>query len=328
MASNEPMPIPPRTRKQKPKSSGAVWKWLLTILALLLIGGAVYAGIIVKQAADTVKEIGTDEKVAPGNSAAVKPLTFLLLGLDTRKETGSLNTDVIMVASVNPASKSATVVSIPRDTLLKTKNKTGKANSFYSSYMRSNGNDSAKTAASMKKAFGEYLEVPVDYVAVVNFTFFSGLVDSVGGITVNVDMDMKYRDKADGTNINLSKGVQKLNGEQALDFVRYRKSNDGTNESSDFERNERQQQVIAELLGKLKSVQGLANLDKVLSAAGKNINTDIPSQQIYELLRTYLGISNDKINYIHLSGDWKSPYVYIDQAQLTEARSRLKEQLK
>ena len=106
-------------------------------------------------------------------------------------------------------------------------------------------------------AHSEFFDVPIDYVVEIDFKAFEDIIDAFGGITVDVDMDMRYVDPTDGTNINLKKGRQLLDGKQALDFVRYRKSNDGTAESSDFERNMRQQQVISALVAKIKSIDGL-----------------------------------------------------------------------
>ena len=325
-----PAPLPPRQSKKTKKRAGFFKKLLqivvvaVSLLTVVLVAFGIY---LAEETNELIDKIGTSAPVAPSQSAKVKPLSFLLLGLDTRKETGSMNTDVIMVTAVNPESKTATVVSIPRDTYLRSKDGWElKANGYYAEYFVDEGSFEG-ASKPMKKLFGDYLQIPIDHTVVVNFTFFSDLVDSLGGITVEVDKDMRYQDHADGTNIDLKKGVRKLTGKQALDFVRYRMSNDGSNASSDFERNERQQKVIAELAAKLKSPAGLTNIGGVLGAAGNNMKTDIPSKQISELLRTYLGISGDKITYIHLSGEWRSPFVHIDPAQLEEARASLKQQL-
>jgi anionic cell wall polymer biosynthesis LytR-Cps2A-Psr (LCP) family protein len=138
---------------------------------------------------------------------------------------------------------------------------------------------------------------------------------------------MRYVDHADGTNINLKKGEQTLTGQQALDFVRYRKSNDGTRQSSDFERNDRQSRVLGAILDKLKSLDGVARLGNVIAAVGGNMRTDIPEAQIQNLMKTYFGLSRDHVRFIALEGTWRSPYVYLDDAKLEEAKLALKEEL-
>lgn len=299
----------------------------LTLFIVLLIGVVgIGAYLYLFKLEPMLGRIGTDQPVPAGMSANEKPLTLLLLGVDSRPQTGSLNTDVIMVAAFNPDRKSATIVSIPRDTYLKASQglRANKANAFYANLMAS----SKSTAADkIKKVFGGALNIPVDYVATVNFQGFRDIVDALGGVKVEVDMDMRYVDKADGTNINLKKGLQNLDGKNALDFVRYRKSNSGTAESSDLERNARQQMVVAGLVHKLKTPAGLLSAGDLMDAVGENVTTDIPVDQLKRMIRTYIGIDKDKMEYIHLEGDWKSPYVYISDSEWKMARDHLKKQL-
>lgn len=299
---------------------------ILLLACLLTVGYGSY--LYFYKVDDLLDNIGTDEVVPSGMSAKEKPLSFLLLGMDSRPDFPSLNTDVIMVAVVNPSSHSAAVVSIPRDTYMKASQglKANKANAFYPNLMVSSKNTAND---KIKKVFGSALGITIDYVATINFQGFKDVVDAVGGITVDVDMDMRYQDNADGTKINLKKGVQKLDGKKALDFVRYRKSNNNeTAESSDLERNARQQLVVAEVLDKLKSPTGLLKAGDILDAVGGNVTTDIPSTQLKDMIRTYIGISKDNIDYIHLEGQWKSPYVNIAEEDWQRARSALAEVLK
>jgi polyisoprenyl-teichoic acid--peptidoglycan teichoic acid transferase len=311
--------------KRSPRRIVLAVTGLLLLACLITIGYAAY--LYFYKMDDMLGDIGTNEAVPAGMAANEKPLALLLLGVDARPDTGGLNTDVIMVATLNPNTKTATVVSIPRDTYMKGSQglKANKANAFYPNLMAS----SKSTAqAKIKKVFGSALDVPIDYVVTVNFQAFRDVIDALDGITVDVDMNMRYVDKADGTNINLKKGVQKLDGKNALDFVRYRKSNNGTAESSDMERNARQQMVVAEVLEKLKSPTGILKAGQIMDAVGGNVTTDMPSEQLKTMIRTYIGISKDNISYIHLEGEWKSPYVQVKEADWQNARSALGSQLK
>lgn len=170
---------------------------------------------------------------------------------------------------------------------------------------------------------GKFFGVDLKYTAVVNFKGFEDVVDALGGIEVNVDMDMRYVDNYDGTNINLKKGFQKLDGDQALDFVRYRKSNDGKNMSSDFDRNKRESEVVAKIVDKMKSLSGITKMGEVIDAVGDNMEIDMPPKEIQNLMKTYFGISSSDVQFIPLEGVWKSPYVYLDEAKLSEARAAL-----
>jgi polyisoprenyl-teichoic acid--peptidoglycan teichoic acid transferase len=311
--------LPPRRPNRK---SRFLLKSFLIIFISLVIGALGYAGYIYWQINQAIEHVGTDAPVAPAQSAKSKPLTVLLLGTDTRAETGSMNTDVIMVASLNPNTHSAALVSIPRDTQMKLSGiKLNKANAFYANYMAA---DKKTADAKTKDLFGRFLNVKIDYVAKIDFKGFEEVIDKLGGLTIDVDMDMCYVDKYDGTNIKLKKGVQPLDGQKTLDFVRYRKSNCGTAESNDMERNERQQQVIDKMLGKLKSVEGVLKLDQVIESIGNNVKTDIPSAQIKTFIATYIGIDRDKINYVHLEGDWQSPYVILKNEEIKAAQKALR----
>ena len=261
---------------------------------------------------------------------------MLLMGLDTRGGGGTLNTDVLMAAVFNPRTKSAVVVSIPRDSRIPVKGyRQRKINSYYAAFI-SNAKSQTKGISQadaerqakdeMKAALGSFLDIPIDYSATINFQGFADVVDAIGGIKVDVDKEMNYEDHAGqpgGTSIHLHKGEQTLGGEDALGFVRYRKSNDGTNMSSDFERNERQNQAIGALATKFKSLAGMLRIGKVFGAVGDNMVTDFSESQLRDMLMAYFGISRDRIEFIPLTGEWRSPYVYLDDVQLEKARKAL-----
>ncbi|AZN43687.1 LytR family transcriptional regulator [Paenibacillus albus] len=312
----------------------------MVVFLALLIGIAGYLTYIYKVSKDALGDITTDADptivIPKDQSVKVKPVTIMLLGIDTRKETGSLNTDVMMVASFNPKSKSAVVVSIPRDSRIDLAGyKIRKANAYYSRFI-SNGlhEDGLKKKEAEKQAkenmrtmFGKFFDIPIDYTATINFQGFVDVVDALGGVDVDVDMDMHYVDNADGTKIDLNKGHQTLKGDDALDFVRYRKSNDGTNMSSDFDRNKRESQVLGEIADKLKSFSSVTKIAGVIKAVGSNMRMDIPTGEVENMISTYFGISRSNITFIPLEGEWKSPYVRLNETKLEEAKAALQAKL-
>ncbi|NBC72260.1 LytR family transcriptional regulator [Paenibacillus sacheonensis] len=311
----------------------------MAALLLVLVGAACYIGYLVYESKQALKDITTDADpsvvVAPEDSVKVKPVALMMLGIDSRKKTGTLNTDVMMIVAMNPKTKSAVVVSIPRDSRIQVSGyNSRKANAYYANFLRQEHNDGLKDKEAeqaakkgMRTMFSKFFDIPIDYTAMINFQGFSDVVDAIGGVTVDVDMDMHYVDSADGTNINLSKGRQKLMGDDALDFVRYRKSNDGKNMSSDFDRNQRESQVLGQIADKLKSFSGVPKIAGVIKAVGSNLRMDIPAGEVENLLKTYYGISGSGITFIPLEGTWKSPYVYLDQAKLQAAKDALQAKL-
>ncbi|MGM0879582.1 MAG: LCP family protein [Bacillota bacterium] len=324
---------PVKAKKQKPRKKRSIVKTFLVLLfgLLLIVAGAL--AYVVFKAGDAIDTIGTNNNPVPaGESVKEKPVAIALLGLDSRAHGGGLNTDVMMVAVLNPKTKSATVVSIPRDSKIDVDGyKERKANEFYAAFYNSAKKEGMETEAAQADAkqhvrtvLGQLFDIEVKYTAVINFQGFADVVDALGGVEVDVDMRMKYKDSQDGTDIDLREGVQVLDGDKALDFVRYRKSNDGKNMSSDFDRNKRQSEVIGALVDKMKSLSGAAKLGSVIDAVGNNMKMDMPSKEIQNLLHKYFGISRSDITFIPLEGNWRSPYVYLDETKLDEARAALK----
>jgi len=327
---------PPLSRSVKHQTKRkAKKKWLiiaLSVVAVLLTAGIVYGAILADKVGDVIDQI-----TLPGSDTVTKDVygnevvkgrpdrevrNILVLGIDNRPKFGSLNTDVIMLVSLRPDTKTAVVTSIPRDTYMNpTGWKEGKANSFYAKARKENKD---KAYEYVKQIFSEFFEVPIDYVVEVDFKAFEEIVDALGGLTIDVDMDMRYHDPTDGTNINLKKGIQLLNGKETLDFVRYRQSNDGTKQSSDFERNARQQQVVSAIVDKVKSLEVVVRVFEVLDAVGANVKTTIPRDDMLSLIRTYVGLKSENIQFLRLEGTWKSPYVWPNKDSLALIRQTLK----
>jgi cell envelope-related function transcriptional attenuator common domain len=336
--------LPPRganakaaPRSPKPPKKRRVWlKVVLLLLLAVILLIAAYVGFLANKANKAINESSTvtnEEKPVPAaESVKKKAVGMVLLGLDTRAKGGGMNTDVMMVAVFNPNTKSGTVISIPRDSLLQLEGygeRKANANyaTFFSQARSEKGMDKEAAEEDAKRAIrdmlGKFFGVDLSYTAVVNFKGFEDVVDALGGIEVDVDMNMKYVDTYDGTNINLKKGLQTLNGDQALDFVRYRKSNDGKNMSSDFDRNKRESEVVAKIVDKMKSLSGITKLGNVIDSVGNNMEIDMPPKEIQNLMKTYFGIGSSDVQFISLEGVWKSPYVYLDEAKLGEARAAL-----
>lgn len=309
---------PPPKKKKK-----ARWGIRIMVgLLIVMLGAAAYLGWLVTQTKGTLQAIGdeTVPEVAPEQSVKVKPTTFLILGLDSRAKGGGLNTDVIKVAALNPNNKTSTIASIPRDTKIELDGyKSRKANAYYANFYqqaRDKGMSAkeaqAEARSETKLLFSRYFDVPIDYTIIINFDGFSDVVDALGGIDVDVDMDMRYVDNADGTNINLKAGPQRLDGKNALDYVRYRQSNDGTRQSNDMERNARQTQVIGAIADRMLSFSGVTKIASVLDAVGDNIKSDMHWKEIENLGTTYYSISSSGIQSVALEGTWRSPYVHVN----------------
>ncbi|USG67287.1 LCP family protein [Brevibacillus ruminantium] len=334
-----------RHQKKQPEGRRKFRKWLLfmSVFCLLLVGGT--AGAIywkIDSALDTVTapQDGFDslgsEKVDPAYHND-KPLSLVILGSDARPETGSMNTDVMMVAVANPVSKKVTLVSIPRDTRIKIPGYRDyhKINAVYA-----NGEAERRQAerkkqvptengiSLTKKTLTELLGIPIDHYIAVDFDGFKAVIDELGGVEVNVDRRLVYDDPTDNTHINLNPGVQLLNGEQALGYVRHRHDNRGTKYySSDFDRNRRQQEVIQALVSKAGSLDGLTKAFNILDVGAKHIHTDLSKEQIKGLAFDFKGLSANSLVTLDNGAYWQSGFTFLPKENLNVIRSTLQSEM-
>jgi LCP family protein required for cell wall assembly len=206
----------------------------------------------------------------------LKTFTLLLIGSDSR-DGERARADTMILAVIRPVDQHAYLISIPRD-----------------SYMEipGRGYDKVNHALAfggpklLKGSLEQFFHVKIDRYMKMDFDGFRKIVDELGGVEVNVKKRMKYSDPTDDTYIDLKPGLQTLNGEQALDYVRYRKSDLGK-EDSDYERIMRQQEVLKALANKGDSVQAFVKAFQLMEILGKHVKTDLSEEEIASLLATY-----------------------------------------
>ncbi|WP_379161189.1 LCP family protein [Paenibacillus sp. sgz5001063] len=320
-------PVPKKNVKKR-GALARMGRLLLILLIVVILAALGYGGYLYWKFEQG--SFGVDQPVQAGHSASEKPITMLLLGTDNRPKHPSNLTDVIMVVTLNPKTESATVVSLPRDTYVELSGyKKTKINEFYARFKSKEKTSGILAEDEMKTMMGKYLDVDVDYVTVLDFQGFRDVVDELGGVDVNISENMCYTDSVDGTDINLTKGPAQLNGDDALDYVRYRKSNCSpkTKASDDFDRNKRQNEVLHSLVGQMQSLGGVLKIGKVLDAVDDNMKTDIENAQIKNLISTYWKISKENIEFKPVTGTWRSPYVYINDEELDAAKKSLQDRI-
>lgn len=247
--------------RSKPKNSKKKTKIIISVILFFLIIGGGYTWFLVNKASSAIRNAAHD--LARGDKSdlrdkAVKPITnnvsVLIMGVDESdvrgKEYGeAIRTDALLLATFNKDSKTVKLLSIPRDTYTyipveKKKDKITHAHAFGST---KNGKDGGPQASI--DAVEKLTNVPVDYFVKFNFKSFIKIVDDLGGIEVDVPVEFTEQDSNDTAEaIHLQKGVQKLNGEEALALARTRHID------SDAMRGQRQQLVIEAILKKLTSV--------------------------------------------------------------------------
>jgi LCP family protein required for cell wall assembly len=229
-------------------------------------------------------------------------LNILLLGIDQRPNEGTFNTDTMIVVSIDPASGQVAMLSLPRDTV-DVPVPAGPAQRFWGSVYRNKinswfqanrgrsdlwpGNDKQRGYNALKAILGNLYGVDIRYYVQVNFEGFRKVVDALGGVTINVQKpvvdDYYPGEKGELLRVYIPTGVQHMSGAQALIYARSRHGKNGVG-SDDYDRGARQQRLLVSLVAQTNVSALLPNLDKLIAAGKKAVQTDIPTSVLPRLL--------------------------------------------
>jgi polyisoprenyl-teichoic acid--peptidoglycan teichoic acid transferase len=178
--------------------------------------------------------------------------------------------DVMLLIRFDPEQKKLVMLSVPRDTRTEVEGhgvkKINSANTFGGPAL------SAKSVSNLLDGVG------VDRYVRINVLGVGKLVDALGGVTVYVPKDMKYQDDSQHLYINLKKGKQHLNGDKALQLLRYRHDENG-----DIGRIQRQQIVIQALMEQALKPNTLTHIPEVLNVIKENIDTNLSVEELLAL---------------------------------------------
>ncbi|AKP68449.1 LytR family transcriptional regulator [Companilactobacillus ginsenosidimutans] len=273
----------------------------LVLLLVIFVSGA-YGFRLYAQAQGsfdkTFKQLAgrqTSEKISQS-----KPVSILLLGVDTTDngvrdtETNYKgNSDTMIVVTVNPKTKKTTMMSIPRDTMTQIwKNEndnTRKIQKINSAYNIGTENSAVVTTQKL-------INVPIDYYVKVDFNSLEKIVNSVGGVDVNVPFSFSYGD-AGQVPSNFRKGKMHLNGKQALDYARMR--HDDPN--GDYGRQQRQRQIISAIVKSAASAKTFTHFKKVLDSISDSMTTNLSFNDMQTMFLNYRDASGN-IDSDHLQG--------------------------
>jgi LCP family protein required for cell wall assembly len=292
---------------------GRTWRRPSTLatfgaLALIVVGVHAFGASLAWSAYRAGSEIfvgqaGPDSttdpaSLAPGATPASLPpqpsplgkdarVTVLLTGVDSSPTRNHALTDTMLVVSVDPTSGHVSMVSFPRDIanfrLTDGRIFSGKLNSLASWADRHPDQFPGGGMVTLSRELGNLLGIPIPYYATIDLEGFARMIDRVGGVTVNVSSaidDPMYGGWTDGRPIGfrLSKGEHHLDGQEALAYVRSRRT------TNDFSRARRQQQLLIALQRKLTEPAMLPNLPGILGDAAGVVHTNVPVDDVQGLV--------------------------------------------
>lgn len=272
-----------RTRSNQKKSSK--WKWILisvfVLLALTIAAIGVWgAGVVtelegMKKAPEEsiFKDIEPEKTVEVPKWEGTERVNIMLLGGDARDvaEGEIARSDSILVASFDPVTKKAHLFSVLRDTYADIEDY-GPA--------RINSAITIGGPSLAMKTVGDLLGLEIQYYVYTDFEGFKALIDKLGGIWFDVEKDMRYTDNADENryDIDLKQGYQLLDGDKALQYVRFRHD-----AMSDYTRTERQRNFLKAVAGELQKTWNLIRMKEILESVSPYIETNLSVSDMLKL---------------------------------------------
>lgn len=306
-----------QVKKKKKKRFRLLKVFLVVILILLLAFGGfvVYSGY--KNGWGLSNMIATVVGHDQNTLKNLDEFRVLLLGVST--DTSAVLTDTIMVASYNPRTQKASLLSIPRDTYV------GKSESTANSYDKINAMYQTSTDKILK-AVNDLTGLKLQYYVVVDTQALIALVDEIGGVQFNVPIDMDYDDSSQDLHIHLKAGPQLLDGEKAENLVRFRHNNDGTSYpasygDNDIGRMRTQREFITQVAKQTIQLKNIGKIGEIVDIAYKYIETNVTLSVIKDYIPYAIEFNTDNIQTGTIPGtNQKINGLWFLKANKTEAK--------
>ncbi|MEC1263193.1 LCP family protein [Bacillus subtilis] len=320
-------------RLQHKKKKRRLKKWVKFTIGLfailIIVTGAIstYAYIKLnnasKQAHIDLNDNGQSVKRIKEFDPKKDSFTVLLLGIDSRNSKGETvddaRSDANVLVTFNRKNKSATMLSIPRDSYV---NIPGYG---YDKFTHAHAYGGVKLSA---KTIENLLDIPVDYVIESNFDAFKDVVDELNGVSINVKNEKIVNQIKKDTKgkVTLKTGVQTLNGEEALAYVRTRKAD------TDFQRGQRQMEVLNAIIKKSKSLSSIPAYDDIVDSLGENLKMNLSLNDaigLFPFITSLKSVDTEQLTgsdmYLYSSREQKKLYyLKLDSEKLEEVKTELK----
>ena len=315
-------------KPQIPKSGRWLWFWLgMSGIAMVsATAGALLAVSLTNTPLQQSQLSPQDEAVFDGDrisgnglrfSELTRPVNLLVMGMSVlpsdltnpppelqnlgyEPQVNSFDglADVMILTKFDPATKRIAMLSIPRDT------RTEVVGYGVKKLNAANVDGGpALTAKSVSNLLGD---VAIDRYIRINVLGVGKLIDALGGVTVHVPKDLRYQDDSQRLYINLKAGKQHLNGDQALQLLRFRHD-----ELGDIGRVQRQQMVIRALMDQVLNPTTLAQLPKVINVVKDNIDTNLTIEELLALAGFGVRTNRSNMHMFMLPGRFSQPDEYI-----------------
>ncbi|MFJ8064210.1 LCP family protein [Psychrobacillus sp. NPDC096426] len=316
-----------RQKKRKTKTRRKILYTILIISMVLFSGVVVFATNLSLQTKNAINKIyeplekdkeSKDDSISKLDNAKAEDsaFTILIAGIDNQEKAKYGRSDVLILATVNPKLEKISMVSIPRDSRVYIPD-LGYQDKINHSYAFGGINYTINTLEKI-------LDIPIDYYVSTDFQGFEDIVNTVGGVDVEVPFTFSAQLTGSLKWKKYTEGPMFLNGNEALAYVRMRKKDP----QGDAGRNIRQKQVIQEIISKATSINNIGNIDDMIKDVGNNVKTNIPASEYFGLIKTYQNLKSSPIEQLKLEGYDTTirgiSYFIIDDDSLEDIKRQLK----
>jgi len=275
------------------------------VLLVVIVGGVAWAYSSIASAQRTMNknsQVDGDLEEALTKYEPQEPFTVLLLGQDNRPGEDAARADTIIVAKIDPERDKVWMLSIPRDTRVEIPGH---------GVQKINAATFEGGPALMVDTVEEFLGVPINHYMDIEFDGFIQLVDALGGVYIDVDVeidDPKASSHGSFTASRIEAGYQLLDGDHALTFVRSRDFPD-----ADFTRMRHQQQFFKALADQATKITNVLKIPSAIRRTAKYMSTDMSLSKIVDVALALRDMGGSNVQTATLEGEWKSPYVWTDE---------------
>lgn len=276
-----------KRKKSKKKSAGRIVLMVFGFLLLFAVTVVLTLGFLTIRPPDiSGKDNDNNDPDSKIEEREDGRYSVLIVGTD---EVG-LNTDTILVASLDSQNNVASILSIPRDTMSNVTRSVKKINAAYASGAK-NG---VGNIDNLKKEVSYLIGFQVDNYVIINLEAFEELIDALGGVTIDVPRNMDYDDPYQDLHIHIEKGLQKLDGKEAVGFVRYRKGY----AEGDLGRVKAQQLFLQALAEQVATPATVTKLPQLADIVLDNMRTDLTYGELAWFVKE--AVSVDVTNNLHM----------------------------
>ena len=237
--------------------------------------------------------------------------TFLLAGT-----ADSYNTDTMMLCYVDTNTKDVKLVSVNRDTQIYAPENVSipKINGVYGWASKD------VKCETMCGKVTEVTGVPINYYVVINMNSFKRIIDLIGGVEYTVPFDMVHRDANELYDINLPAGRRVLNGDEALQFVRFRSTSE-----NDFGRVNRQKDFLVATIKQVLQKFSVGQIEDYIEIFNENVKTNMSVQNMVWFFLNVVAkmdfennLTTDTLPYASVGYYKKNSYIYLDPQQIVD----------